>query len=237
MKHSANVVQMLLLGHTFVVDGWEDGWEWWASTARDSWERESVEVEGLGTVVTAYEGSRPSDYESFESADRALIFTIGDRAFRKTGEYASHGGPQHWSGDFEEVTQVTTEVTKYEEKKMTDFSALPLYGIESRIEGHEFTGEGWGGETYTDSGWHQWEDELSLNEVVEVADLGSVQVVDRQPGREGGGENIYIVFKVGERFFKKTGYYASYDGSNWDGSFTEVTPQDRVVTFYEPLAG
>lgn len=61
-----------------------------------------------------------------------------------------------------------------------------------------------------------------------VADVG---------GGEGGGETRFVVFSfaddTGTKYFRKDGYYASYDGTTWDGDFREVTAQDRVVTFYE----
>lgn len=56
-------------------------------------------------------------------------------------------------------------------------------------------------------------------------------------GGEGQGDTRYCVFKfedsTGVKYFRKDGYYASYDGSTWDGDFKEVTPQERIVTFYE----
>jgi hypothetical protein len=56
-------------------------------------------------------------------------------------------------------------------------------------------------------------------------------------GGEGQGDKRYVVFKFsdesGVKYFRKDGYYASYDGSTWDGDFREVKPVDRVVTFYE----
>jgi hypothetical protein len=56
-------------------------------------------------------------------------------------------------------------------------------------------------------------------------------------GGEGQGDTRYVVFSLSDgtntRYFRKDGYYASYDGSTWDGEFREVTPIDRVVTFYE----
>lgn len=65
---------------------------------------------------------------------------------------------------------------------------------------------------------------------------GEDVVVKRVAGKapeEGGGENIWTVIQVGNQFFKKTGWYASHDGSYWDGSCTEVHPVERTVTFYE----
>jgi hypothetical protein len=56
-------------------------------------------------------------------------------------------------------------------------------------------------------------------------------------GGEGQGDSRHVVFSLTDgtntRYFRKDGFYASYDGSTWDGEFREVMPIDRVVTFYE----
>lgn len=57
-------------------------------------------------------------------------------------------------------------------------------------------------------------------------------------GGEGHAEDIYMVFRTVDvdgtvQYWRKEGYYASFDGDNWDGDFREVKPVERVVTFYE----
>lgn len=57
-------------------------------------------------------------------------------------------------------------------------------------------------------------------------------------GGEGQGDHQHIVFKTTDvlndvQYWKKEGYYNSYDGGEWDGDFGQVTPIERVVTFYE----
>ena len=59
------------------------------------------------------------------------------------------------------------------------------------------------------------------------------EVAAAQGGCEGGGESIWCVVKVGDQFFKKTGYYASHYGTEWDGDVKIVTPVIRAITFYE----
>lgn len=90
---------------------------------------------------------------------------------------------------------------------------------------------------YGDNGLELWTDEYFSDHRSYDQSIGVVTVVDSQTGGEGSAEYIYIVFKVeldgSTRFFKKEGYYASYDGSNWDGDFKEVTPIERTVVFYE----
>lgn len=56
-------------------------------------------------------------------------------------------------------------------------------------------------------------------------------------GHEGDGEVRYIVVSISDgtdtRWFRKDGYYASYDGTTWDGVLREVKPVEKTVTFYE----
>lgn len=51
-------------------------------------------------------------------------------------------------------------------------------------------------------------------------------------GGEGQGSNRYIVFRIGDQLFRKSGYYASYHGSDWDGDFDEVEEYERTITDY-----
>jgi hypothetical protein len=65
-----------------------------------------------------------------------------------------------------------------------------------------------------------------------------VEKVEFDTGGEGHAEDIYMVVKTtdvdgAEQYWRKDGYYASYDGSSWDGDFREVSAVERVVTFYE----
>lgn len=67
--------------------------------------------------------------------------------------------------------------------------------------------------------------------------IGKVSLVDRYGG-EGKGEDYWLVLKVigedgSERFFKRTGWYASYGGSELDGPTEEVTPVERPTIFWE----
>jgi hypothetical protein len=55
-------------------------------------------------------------------------------------------------------------------------------------------------------------------------------------GGEGQGETRYVVFQVGEQFFRVDGYYASWDGTTWeDPTPYEVTPKEVTVIRYEAI--
>jgi hypothetical protein len=53
----------------------------------------------------------------------------------------------------------------------------------------------------------------------------------------GEGDRYYLVVSVSDgntiRYFRKDGYYASYDGGYLDGEVQEVSPVERVVVYYE----
>lgn len=89
---------------------------------------------------------------------------------------------------------------------------------------------------YEDSGWHLWDEYVpfgdKLSEPVEVERLGPVQLVSTYTGGEGGGEDAELIFKIGDRYFRKGGYYASHDGTYWDGDFSEVRPEPKTITVY-----
>ncbi len=81
----------------------------------------------------------------------------------------------------------------------------------------------------------------SLRKETPVEGLGVVSVV-HDFGGEGQGDSLELVFKVTEgqvtRHFEKTGYYASYVGSNWEeGWWGEVEPYQELVTKYRTLDG
>lgn len=82
--------------------------------------------------------------------------------------------------------------------------------------------------------WSFWRDEASVER---VSGLGIARPVDSVGSGEGESEHIHVVVEVADgettRFFKKNGYYSSYDGTYWDGTFYEVRPYTRTVTVYE----
>lgn len=64
-------------------------------------------------------------------------------------------------------------------------------------------------------------------------DLGPVEHVASVGGSEGSGELMYYVLKCGSRYFRQEGYYASWDGSRWDGKFREVQGVERTIVVWE----
>lgn len=65
------------------------------------------------------------------------------------------------------------------------------------------------------------------------------QVVHSQGGGEGEGEYVERVFAVKDEkdevlhYLKITGYYSSYNGTDWDDKWEEVEPYEVTVTKYK----
>lgn len=78
---------------------------------------------------------------------------------------------------------------------------------------------------------HVWWGEFS-GRGTDVEGLGAVTEVDSGGGMDEGS-NLFTVLEIGTRFFRKSGYYASHDGSYWDGSFKQVRPREKLITVYE----
>lgn len=116
--------------------------------------------------------------------------------------------------------------------------------IERLLEGSREYDE-YGDDDYEEFGWHFWlfeghEDEWTILDQEHMA-----RTVHTIGGHEGGGENVVIVvevaphaggiqkFSMESRFFEKLGFYGSYYGCDFDGTFTEVFPKQKTVTVYE----
>lgn len=49
-------------------------------------------------------------------------------------------------------------------------------------------------------------------------------------------DDITLVIKIDNKFYRIVGYYSSYEGSNWDDSeWHEVKPQQKTITEYVPV--
>ncbi|HEU4967294.1 MAG TPA: hypothetical protein VFT53_07565 [Candidatus Saccharimonadales bacterium] len=108
----------------------------------------------------------------------------------------------------------------------------------------ETTIEGYGGDPWLLDTWDEWEEAIGYNsKSVPVPGLGNVSLAESFGG-EGQGDQYYLVFKVefdtsgivmDTRYYRVDGYWASYDGGEYDGPFYEVQPVEKMVTFYEKV--
>lgn len=83
-----------------------------------------------------------------------------------------------------------------------------------------------------DDAWDDFYDSLSSKENVEKYEWAHAPVLPSGPaflvedfGGEGQGETRYVIFSVGEQFFRVDGYYASWDGTTWE----DPTPEEVVA--------
>lgn len=66
---------------------------------------------------------------------------------------------------------------------------------------------------------------------------GFTAKVEAQYGGEGEGDQYWMVISISDgnttRYFRRDGWYASYDGGYLDGDTYEVSPKEKVITVYE----
>lgn len=61
---------------------------------------------------------------------------------------------------------------------------------------------------------------------------GELKLVD-QFGGEGEGDTYWLIFKIGEQFFKAEGFHDSWSGVSWDDDgLREVEARQVVITQY-----
>lgn len=84
-----------------------------------------------------------------------------------------------------------------------------------------------------------WNFYFAGNDSFKVKDI--ILTLVEEVGGEDEGSYKHLIFRVEHvnrpgltQWFKKTGYYSSYEGTDWEeGSISEVTPQERTVIVYE----
>ena len=77
-------------------------------------------------------------------------------------------------------------------------------------------------------------DETSSGESLNTK-YGPATLVEKSTDYDEGRRLQGIIFKIGDRHFKKYGFYDSWDTTTWDGVLVEVKPVQKVVTTYKTL--
>lgn len=112
---------------------------------------------------------------------------------------------------------------------MSQFSAEEL---EARLEELMQEAEEQGGDHLWSDGWYtiQYLEGYGdkPNKTIEVSGFGIIELVEHFGG-EGQGDDYWTVFKIGDRHFRKTGWYSSWEGASWDGAFEEVYPEEYTA--------
>lgn len=164
------------------------------------------------SIVDSYTGSE-GDY----AAETYIVFRVGEQTFKKTGYYRSHYGDD-WDGPVVEVTKGEKTITTWEAKVYKPFTVAGV------AEAVEEDGDGWSE--------FRWE---GPDSIILDGETYPVKIVDTYGGGEGQGEVVFVVFTVGDRMFKKNGYYASHYGTDWDGDLVEVEAFEKTVTDYRAI--
>lgn len=61
---------------------------------------------------------------------------------------------------------------------------------------------------------------------------GTLTRVSIETDYDEGRQEQTMIVRVGDRFFKKIGYYDSWDSTDWDGKFVEVKPVEKTFIDY-----
>ena len=69
----------------------------------------------------------------------------------------------------------------------------------------------------------------------ETEELGNAPIIAEEGDCEGGGDYSMVVrhFEKFNIYIKETGYYSSYNGTDWNNDFEEVFPVQKIITVYE----
>lgn len=93
---------------------------------------------------------------------------------------------------------------------------------------------------YSSTAWSR----LAGGRSVKVSPLGDpvdaefVQFIDRKVDPQYGeyyqdDREMSVIFKVGDRYFKKFGEKSSYGDESWDGEVVEVFPTTKTIQVFE----
>jgi len=83
-------------------------------------------------------------------------------------------------------------------------------------------------------------DDLKWGGVINVVNGFSIKSVHEEGDTEGGGEHSEIVYAIIDSkdddltYFKYTGFYSSYNGTNWHDKYEIVYPRQVMITEYHP---
>jgi len=67
---------------------------------------------------------------------------------------------------------------------------------------------------------------------IELPQVGKIEFIETIPDDPGDGQFWGAVWKLGDRYFVKAGYYSSWDSSEFDGEFYEVEQRQVMKTVW-----
>lgn len=59
--------------------------------------------------------------------------------------------------------------------------------------------------------------------------IGLAEFVEAKWGEEGGGENVWVVFRLDGALYQLNGYYNSWDGTDWADSGVLAVKEEQVM--------
>jgi hypothetical protein len=83
-----------------------------------------------------------------------------------------------------------------------------------------------------------WQKRFEIEPGVDLPGIGRAAYVEQLQGRD---EDVWFIFRVTdvdgeERYFKRQGYYDSYEGlSSYEGDTTEVSPSQQLITVFNSI--
>lgn len=152
-----------------------------------------------------------SDMTVSEAASKALELLIYSSYLGRIKEEPEWDWYTPYKGTFEEYIQdyLNDDADELDENEVEASHNLDLAGVWQSLmnEGKEGTKDGWTGK------------------------------VEAEYGGEGQGDQYWMVISVSDgnttRYFRRDGWYASYDGGYLDGDTYEVKPQEKTIVVYE----
>lgn len=114
---------------------------------------------------------------------------------------------------------------------MSDYTAAEIEEATQKYRQYSSYSQGWVEE---DGGfWH--EVGYSRTKIILRGEEVEVECVEDFGGGEGSGEERWVVVQIGDQLFRKTGWYASHYGSEFDGDLEEVEAYQKTITAYRPV--
>ncbi len=106
--------------------------------------------------------------------------------------------------------------------------------IIEKLNSYEEAYEEASGERFTDSFGYGYVNS-DFEPIKELGEMEYKHTQDRALEGDSDVMTTVVLFKNHDVYIRMDGYYASYDGSEWDGEFHEVKPVVKEVTFYEEV--
>lgn len=179
-----------------------------------------------------------------------VVFSVGNQFFKLGGFYDSWNGNE-WTGDLVEVFPkivASTEYVSENPKKPGIHSAAEVWAALDKVL-QKMEPDGDGEDQFEDARYEFWEGSVSYKDgkilywnlpkeergKIDLGELGVLEYMRTVPNDPGDGKYWGSLWKLGEQYFIKDGFYSSWDSSEFDGDFHEVRKGDRVAESWHDI--